>query len=396
MYRRLASLLLSVAVAAALTGVVAQAVVAADAEPKSVLTPKATPQRLAEPSTPAPPPAAADPAAPAEQAAPAQEDTPVQKGGPIQRDVGCGPTVQYVEKTICVPEWVTETRRVTVTRYRQEQRTENVLVNVCVPVTTMVERQCVTYVPTYETRQCTYSVQVPEWTDEQRTVTVMVPYTEQRQGTRRVCKTVTETVMQTVTRDCGHWETQMVEVACAPVRCFKCCVRLRRCGARCGCCSCGGCGDPCPPATQTVCKQVWVPKLETVQVPVTVCRTQWVDEPCTYTVTACRPETRTVTVKVLHCRTEQRTRTYQVCQMKAETRTQTVPVTTYQTQQQTREVTRLVCIPEQVEQDVQVQVCRMVEKRVQLPVSTGCCVPACLRCPRVRCCRVIGGGGCGC
>ena len=187
----------------------------------------------------------------------------------------------------------------------------------------------------------------------------------------------------------GHWETQMVEVACAPVRC-RC--RLHRgCG---GCGSCGGCCDPCAaPATRTVCQRVWVPNCVTEEVPVTVCRTVMVNEPCTYTVQLCRQETRQVTVKVMHCRLEQRTRSYQVCTMKPEVRTRVVPCTRYEMQQQTREVTRTVCVPVQVEKDVQVRVCHMVERKVQVPVTPSC-APSCVR--RVRGCRSVGCGGCGC
>ena len=46
----------------------------------------------------------------------------------------------------------------------------------------------------------------------------MVPTQETRQGVRKVCKVVKETEMRTVTCDEGHWETQMVEVPCAPAR----------------------------------------------------------------------------------------------------------------------------------------------------------------------------------
>ena len=110
-----------------------------------------------------------------------QKNGVVQKGGPVQKGGDRG--VQYVEQTVYKPQWVTETGKVTCTEYRQEQRTEQVTVNVCVPITENVERQYTAYVPMYETKETTCTVQVPEWVDEQRTVTVMVPYTEQRQGT---------------------------------------------------------------------------------------------------------------------------------------------------------------------------------------------------------------------
>ncbi len=100
----------------------------------------------------------------------------------------CGP--QYTEKTIMVPQYVTETKVVTVTQYQQETRQRTYKVckqvprteektttytqmvqqqqtqdyTVQVPVTTMVEQSYTVRVPKMETREESYSVNVPVYT----------------------------------------------------------------------------------------------------------------------------------------------------------------------------------------------------------------------------------------
>ena len=61
--------------------------------------------------------------------------------------VQCGGEVQYVEKTIYVPEWVTEVRNVVVCEYNQEQRQRTYTVYNSVPETREVERSCTVLVP---------------------------------------------------------------------------------------------------------------------------------------------------------------------------------------------------------------------------------------------------------
>ena len=318
-------------------------------------------------------------------------------GGGCSPCGGCG-EVTYVEKTCYVPEWVTETRMVTVCEYAQEQREVKETVHKCVPVQKQVQRSCTVLVPEQRTKMVQYNVCrpvvkeveqqytvcVPQWREEPRQYTAWVPVTETRQGVRRVCKTVTEEVVKTVCVDRGHCETQMVEVPCLP----------RRCGLF-GHRGCGGCC--CQPSTTTVCQKVWVPNVVEEQVTVTVCKPQIVEEPCEYTVTVCKPEVRTCTVRV--CDYKQEVRTMKCCVTTYETdvvqkevaytvcvpqqKTWTETVTCYQTQAE--EVTRTVtvCVPHQVQKEVQVNVCRMVPKTVQVPVQCGgCCSRGCgLRLP---------------
>jgi hypothetical protein len=324
-------------------------------------------------------------------------------GGPGAPCGGCG-EVTYVEKTCYAPEWVTETRTVTVCEYAQEQREIKQIVNKCVPVQKQVQRVCTVMVPEQRTKMCQYTVCrpvvqqverqytvcVPQWRDEVRQYTAYVPTVETRQGVRRVCKTVTEDVVKTVCVDRGHWETQMVEVSCV----------TRRCGLF-GHRGCGGCCDPC--CTTTVCQKCWVPNVVQEQVTVTVCKPQIVEEPCEYTVTVCKPEVRNCTVKVCDWKQEVRTMmcnvttyesdvvqkevTYTVCVPQQKTWTETVTCYETQAEEVTRTVT--VCVPHQVQKEVQVNVCRMVPKTVQVPVQCG--GGCCRGCGLFACRR-----GCGC
>lgn len=311
---------------------------------------------------------------------------------------GCG-EVTYVEKTCYVPEWVTETRVVTVCEYVQEQREVRQIVHRCVPVQKEVQRTSIVLVPEQRTKTVQYTacrpvvkqveqqymVDVPVWREEAREYTVCVPVVETRQGVRRVCKMVTEEVVKTVCVDRGHWETQMVEVAYVARRCSRFCRR--------GCVSC------CQPCTTTVCQKVWVPNVVEEEVTVTVCKPEIVEEPYEYQVTVYKPEVRTCMVKVCDWKQEMRTMmcnvttyeteviekevAYTVCVPQQQTWTEMVTCYETQAEEVTRTVT--VCVPRQVQKEVQVEVCRMVPKTVQVPVQCGSsCRP--MVCRRVRGC----------
>ena len=319
-------------------------------------------------------------------------------GGPSGGSAsGCGGAC-YVEKTIYCPEWVTETRTVTCCEYKQESREVTETIYRCVPVQKEIQRSCTVMVPEQRVRTCQYTVCtpvvkqverqytvcVPEYRDVERQYTVMVPTQETRQGVRRVCHMVPEEITNTVCVDRGCWQTQMVEVPCSPCRrgCFR-----RRCGS-----CCGGCGSCCQPMTTTVCQRVWIPNIVQEEVTCTVYKQQITEEPYEYTVTVCKPETRTCTVKVCEMRQEVRTRTcsvttyetsveerqvpYTVCVPQEKTWTETVTTYTQVPEEVTRTIT--VCVPVQVQKEIQVNVCRMVPKTIQVPVcgcggcNTGC------------------------
>lgn len=377
-------------------------------------------------------------------------------------DPGCGAVVEpgcdaqpiMVQKVVCVPEWVTEKRVVTTTEYAQEPctktitcykrvaETKNITEEVCVMVPEVRTKTvtCTVCKPVYKTKTCQYQVCVPTYRDVpqtytcsvpvydlvDKTYTVMVPTTETRTGVRKVCKVEQSTEMRTVTVDEGQYVTETVEVPCTTVcrvgllaRC-----RLHRgCGCGCGgCCVNDGCSDcgatdccGCEPQTTTVCQKVWVPKLVTKEVPVTVCKQIVVDEPCQYNVTVCKPVTKTCKVRVCRYETQTRTRMVRLCDYKTEIRTRTyqectlvpqevtrqvrytvcVPKTVTRTRAVTecrlvpyeKQVTYMVCVPRQVQKEMDVCVCRMVQKTISVPAATECdddaaCVRTFRRCLR--------------
>ena len=127
-----------------------------------------------------------------------------------------------------VPEYSYETRKVMVTEYQMQQQERMRTVYRQVPRQVEKARTYNVCVPEPRTKMVNYTKCVPvtrpvekTWVEcvakprqVERTVTVMVPTMEMRTGMKMVCETYQETVMRNVTRDMGHWETQMVEVPC--------------------------------------------------------------------------------------------------------------------------------------------------------------------------------------
>jgi hypothetical protein len=171
----------------------------------------------------------------------------------------------------------------------------------------------------------------------QQQITVMVPHRELRQGVRSVCKPVPTQVMQTVCKDLGQYAAKSF------VDCYGC--------------------------TQTC--QVWVPNVVTEQVPVTIYKPQYVDEPYQYDEIVCRPEVRNVTVQipkpVYEVKSRQMTCVVPVCKQV----TAQVPVTTLRTVIEPKVVNYTALVPVPVTKQVQVPVCTLVPKTVQ------CLVPGC-------------------
>ncbi len=267
----------------------------------------------------------------------------------------CKPAVQYVEKTVLCPQWVTEMRRCLVTEYRREPRECTVTVCKRVPETKAVQRTCCVMVPEVRTRteQCmTYK---PVYREETREYTEMVPTVETRQATRTVCKWVAEKQKQTVCEDHGQWVEQT--------------------------CGCGSCGDPCAP--QCV-RWTWVPKIVQKEVEVTCLKPVMVEEPYSYQVTVCRPVKKTYKVRVCEYQQVPTTREvrYTVYVPKEVTRTEYVTTWRCQQVQETRRY--MVTVPYQVEKEVPVRVCKMVPKTIRVPVYPTCCGTTC--CTTRRCC----------
>ncbi len=325
----------------------------------------------------------------------------------------CEPQVQYVEKTVYCPTWVTETRTEKVCEYRREERQREVTVYDRVPEMKTVTKTVCEMVPETRAKTCSYTVRkpgvseqpreyevrVPVWTEVEQEYTVMVPHEESRSATRTVCKCVPVTDTKVVTVDEGCWEKQQVEVPCQPRR--RVGRRASRCGDSCG----GSCGDCCTPATRTVCKPVWVPNLVEKEIECTRHERQTEEVPYEYTVTVCKPETRTRTVKVCEYQTETRSRTVKVRHYETEEKTREytytvcvpqtkeveVEVTTVKCVPRTETQTYTICVPVTVEKEVEVRVCKMEPKTVQVPVCSDECNSDCCRGCRLRSQR-----GCGC
>jgi hypothetical protein len=243
-----------------------------------------------------------------------------QADGPDTKESAPVPQLAYktIERTVMMPTWVTERRVVNVCKYRAEQR--QYTCTVCRPVVETQTIECEIMVPTYETHMRTVQCTVckPVMTTEQREITVMVPTPEKRQGTRVVCRMVPVTEKRTV---CECQDGKMVnrEVEC------------------------------------------------------TVMRPQSEEVPYEFMYTAYRPEKRTVAVQLCNFAYETQAREvpYTVCipQLKKITR----PIMTCRLVSEERTFTQTVNVPYTEQQEVEVQVCKMVPKTIT------CKVPAC--CP---------------
>ena len=110
----------------------------------------------------------------------------------------------------------------------------------------------------------------------------------------------------------------------------------------------------------------WVPNLVSKQVPVTVMQAQTEDVPYSYTVTLCKPETRTREVQVCRMVAEQQSREV-LYRLRAETRTG-VQVCRMVAEQQSGALHRL-------RTDADVQVCHMVAEQQSREVPYTVCVP---------------------
>lgn len=191
---------------------------------------------------------------------------PAINAATIQRQdlVDCGPVASY--QVVMQTEYVTETRQVPVTEYRDEVRHRTRVISRQVPVEVKDFRTKTVMVPKTETKTVEYNVLVPQqqekvvqvsesvpvWSevqesytvkvpnvvdvneqytvrvpqlrDENFTYTVQVPQTQTEQRVQRVTNAIPVsksrvvqvprpvTRTQTVTRDHGHWEMRVEEV----------------------------------------------------------------------------------------------------------------------------------------------------------------------------------------
>ena len=198
---------------------------------------------------------------------------------------------------------------------------------VCKPEVRQMTVQACRLVPETRMVNCVKTVMVPErktWTENytvcrmtfetvQRDITVMVPHREVRQGVRTVCRPIPTQVMKKVCRDMGQWTAKTY------IDHY-------------------GCEQTC---------QVWMPNIVTEQVPVTVLKPQFVEEPFQYDHIVCRPEVRHVTQRIPRPVYEPRSREVSCVVPVCKLVEQQVPVTTYRTVVEPKVVnyTAMVAVP---------------------------------------------------
>jgi hypothetical protein len=245
----------------------------------------------------------------------------------------------FVEKTVMVPSYETVKETIQVRRFRPESRTRVVPVVRRIPQTHTVERPCTIMVPETRKRTLTCRIPKPRFENKEVTCTVMVPYQQVCKGVRRVCKMVPQKITRTVCRDLGHWEKR------------DCC---HRCGHR-----------------------VWVPNVVQKQVVVTCMKPTYEEVPYEYSVTRCRPEKRTKTIRVckMEYEIQKREVEYTVCVPKTEMRK--MQVTTYKCITEERKISCTVMVPYTEEVQVCRRVCRMVPKTIKVPACNPCRKPRC-------------------
>ncbi len=180
---------------------------------------------------------------------------------------------------------------------------------------TQEDRPYTVMVPYQEQRQAERTVCRQVVTQEERPYTVMVPYQEKRKGERTVCKYVPTTETHYVCRDLGHWATVNYCNPCNP------------------CCTWSSC--------------YWVPKVVHEPVAYTVMRPQVSTVPYDYRVTVCRPETRVAKVNVCSFVHEKVPYDYRVTLCRPETRVATVNVCSYVHEKVPYDYWVTLCRPEQ-------------------------------------------------
>lgn len=286
---------------------------------------------------PVPGPSSPSDAAGEQSLQPQPQQSPVQ--GPVQAPGKYVPEApQQVTCTIMVPQITYKTITVPDVICRTETRQKNVTVCRLVPETTMVSQVETVIVPEQRTATQTYTACRMAYETVSRQVTVMVPQTEARQGTRTVCQTVPVQTMKTVCRQVGGWVTQSYTDSC-------------------------GCPRTC---------QVWSSKTVEEQVPVTVYKQQYVQEPYTYQVVTCRPEQRTVTEQVARPVYETKTREVTCLVPVPKQVERQIPRTSVRPVMENRVVNYTAVVPERIERQVQVPVCTLVPKQVSYTVPPPC------------------------
>lgn len=244
----------------------------------------------------------------------------------------------FIEKTIYVPQWVTETRTCKETRYRTEVQEKECVTYKCVQVTKQVPCERTVWVREKRNEVQTFEVDTPvvKWVDQKYHEYVPGTKTVTKYRTRTECRPVT--VKKVVCEDQGHYEQREVETCDAK-------------GVK----------------STRVC-QVWVPKIVEREVEVTENQMVEIKEPYTCEVTVCVPVERTRRVKVWETKTETKTVNHPYETVVPKTRVEMVTVCVTEKVPATKVVPVEVCVPYTVDVEKQVRVCKMVPKTIRIPV----------------------------
>lgn len=291
------------------------------------------------------------------------------------------PCPRIEQRTVLVPVWETECKKVPTTEIRHEvrekevvcykdvpetvQRTRTVTImekvvrsheeqyTVQKPVTEKVEQKYTVCVPYTETRTATRTVLKPVWKEFQRNYTIFVPYCEKRTGYRTVSRCVPVVRTHEICVDLGHWEDRVSKPVCKT------------------------CAPGAPAVPVVVCKtRVWVPKLVHKTEPYTVNKVETVQVPYEYPVQLERPEVRTKIEKIQTMVPTEQPYSYQVQLTRDETRTRLVDVCKYVPVVKTRTVYETICVPRpKTETYCETVIRRVAEKRI---VKECVDVPVCV------------------
>jgi hypothetical protein len=294
------------------------------------------------------------------------------------------PLVEDRKRVRCDWKTVTKSKTIEYQKTVQEVTYKDHTFTTTVPVWSTEEYAYTVKVPKLVDSTETYYVSEPQVVDEPFTYTVRVPYPVTETRFRTITNVIPVTKSRTVqhcvpvprteqvTKDYGHWEMQVVEVAGGHGRgdCGGC---SSGCGGGCGdctagCAGCGGCGcqnysNGC--GAQTVTRRVWVPnvrteeqtvidhQVQTQEVQYTVYEQHQEQVPYECTFLEYQSEERVGTkkkvvyqkvprertVKVVQYTDEPRTGTKKVLTYETETKTEKYPVISYRTEPATKEIT---------------------------------------------------------
>lgn len=324
---------------------------------------------------------------------------------------------RQVQRTVMVPQTVTEKRKVRttevqpvtrqreVTHYEQrpEERVENRRYTVMEPVTRVRKERYTQQRPVTETRAVPYTEQVPvrvqktAMRTEQRpyfkmvkqTYTEQIPQVETRQGMRTASKCVPVQRQRVVYQDSGYWAeqpTQTVSNIVSPIS-YGPTASLPVSGI--GNVTGGSVSACCVPVDccQTTCgtAKVWVPRRVASTQAFTEMVNQTVQEPYEYKMTTYKPVQRERMVKVqafrtvqvpekveeIRFRTVSKTRNEQITRFVPEEKTRDVRYVSYEPREKVEKVrvTAYRTVPVKRTESYTAMVPRTVEREVDVPTT---------------------------